>query len=124
MIRLTYADLAARKRQPSLAFAIRSALIFPFLVNHIVACTPVTPKVIEVAKDQTFLPSTPDEVKNNNQAIATVATAATNLGLPKADHLSLWMYPSTESFKYWGGRGRDMGHVADAVAYANGRIST
>lgn len=99
---------------------IRNVILFLLLVN-ILGCTPVPPKVIEVSKNQSFRPAIPDDVKNIDQAIAAVITAVTNLGLPGVDYLSLWLYPNTESFTYWGGW-RSHGLVAaDAAAYANGR---
>jgi hypothetical protein len=91
-------------------------IVFLLLVS-IVGCTPVPPKVVNIEKDQSFRPSTPDDVKNIDQSIAAVITAATDVGLPAVDYLRLWLYQNTESFTYWGGWRNPMAHVADATAF-------
>ena len=96
-------------------------ILFSLLINT-VGCTPVPPKVIDISKNQSFRPSTPDDVKNIDQAIATVITVATGqVGLPPVDHLELWLYQNTESFTYWGRRQDDMTKVDDTVAFTSGR---
>jgi hypothetical protein len=112
--------LANEARRILHTIAVRKLILFLFLVCNIFACTPVPPKVIEISKVQTFRPSTPDEVKDINQAMAAVITAATDLGLPKVDSLSLWLYPSTESFAYWGRREADIAKLEGISASTDG----
>jgi hypothetical protein len=104
----------------SVIVEIRNVILFLLLVN-IVGCTPVPPKVIQISKNQSFRPSTPSEVKNVDQAIAAVITAATDAGLPPVDHLSLWLYENTEAFAYWGARQSQIHEVTDIAAFTRGR---
>jgi len=97
-------------------------LILFLLLLSIIGCTPVPPKVIKIDKNQSFRPSTSDDVKNIDQAIAAVITVATGeVGLPAIDHLELWLYPNTESFTYWGQRQGNMKNTTDAAAFTRGR---
>jgi len=97
-------------------------LILFLLLLSIIGCTPVPPKVIKIDKNQSFRPSTPDDVKNIDQAIAAVITVATGeVGLPAIEHLELWLYLNTESFTYWGQRQGNMKNHTDAAAFTRGR---
>lgn len=93
-----------------------------FLVFFIfLSCTPVPPKVIDVSEPEIFKPSSPNEVKNIEQAIAAVMTAATNkVGLPTVGSLSLWLYGTTESFTYWGRRETEVSKVEGFPAFTSG----
>lgn len=111
------------KPEPTFLRRAESHLFILFLfLGGLVGCTPVPPKVIKVDKNQSFRPSTLDDVKNIDRAIAAVITVATGeVGLPAIDHLELWLYPNTESFTYWGARDGWLKNVVDATAFTRGR---
>jgi hypothetical protein len=114
---------SGEQAKPYLNFRLRAVIrlfILCLFLAGLVGCTPVPPKVIKIDKNQSFRPSTPDDVKNFDQVIASVITVATSeVGLPAIDHLELWLYPNTESFTYWGARQGNM--RKDAAAFTRGR---
>ncbi len=112
------------RARPALKSSSRAGIpfILLLLLGGFTGCTPVPPKVIKIDKNHSFRPSTPEDVKNIDQAIATVVTVATgDVGLPPVDSLELWQYPSTESFRYWGARDGWIKNVVDSIAFTRGR---
>ena len=110
---------ARRERYFSLLVRIRQVALYLLVITYI-GCTPVPPKVINIAKPEDYRPSTPGNVKSVEQAIAAVMTAAADSGLPKIDSLSLWLYENTEAFAYWGKGNAKVHEVANEAAVTKG----
>jgi len=119
------ADVMMVNRRAVIAVCPVIRLMLVLSALTVVSCTKAeNPKTVQVLDPPNFTPSSPDEVKTLEQAIAAVITACKkNPAIPIASSLDLHLHKDTASFvTYFSGQGmpRDLVKLAGALAEGKG----